>query len=308
MAGISPLPQAKVPDLPFLIYTRTRRADSLETGLHVPTHRIVHGQGSIVPPNQQPRPPTPHTVRASSLPILAHTTCQDHTQKNSRIGTHYNNVTIKHTHLPCTPTPGNMPTHHRSTHTSVWVAVLLVSASAATAGARPYGFATRAELPNAVVQPPTHARAPGSGSHPARQARADAMYTTGGWPCIFPFWYGDVQYLSCTTVDNDFIPWCATAVDAGQNFVTDEWGECALVDNDPRNVLFRTAFRDTLTDPIAAAGEYGPIATCEFPATLRRVYPPHTHTHPLELCILVCCTSQVGYSSGLSPASATVPV
>merc|ERR1719346_532137 len=43
--------------------------------------------------------------------------------------------------------------------------------------------------------------------------------------CIFPFRYNGVVYTSCTSVDQA-AAWCATQVDAGGNFVTDQYGFC----------------------------------------------------------------------------------
>merc|ERR1719346_783857 len=43
--------------------------------------------------------------------------------------------------------------------------------------------------------------------------------------CVFPFRYNGVVYTSCTTVDQA-AAWCATQVDAGGNFVTDQYGFC----------------------------------------------------------------------------------
>jgi alkaline phosphatase D len=48
--------------------------------------------------------------------------------------------------------------------------------------------------------------------------------------CKFPFWYQDVKYNDCITVD-ETKPWCAIFVDAEQNYMPDNWGYC-LPEND----------------------------------------------------------------------------
>jgi alkaline phosphatase D len=43
--------------------------------------------------------------------------------------------------------------------------------------------------------------------------------------CKFPFWYKDVEYNDCISID-ETKPWCATSVDAEQNYMPDNWGYC----------------------------------------------------------------------------------
>ena len=59
-----------------------------------------------------------------------------------------------------------------------------------------------------------HASAPA----PARMQRANVIVTTSGWDCVFPFAYGGVTHDTCTTADNDGVPWCATTVDDGGEY------------------------------------------------------------------------------------------
>ena len=48
-----------------------------------------------------------------------------------------------------------------------------------------------------------------------------------GEECIFPFTYAGTQYVSCTAVDNDGVPWCATQTDGNNDYVEGKWGNCA---------------------------------------------------------------------------------
>jgi len=48
-----------------------------------------------------------------------------------------------------------------------------------------------------------------------------------GSPCIFPFKYENVEYKSCTSVDNNNVLWCPTTVNANQEYVSGLWGNCS---------------------------------------------------------------------------------
>ncbi|CAB4058703.1 unnamed protein product [Lepeophtheirus salmonis] len=48
--------------------------------------------------------------------------------------------------------------------------------------------------------------------------------TSSGTPCVFPFIYKGLTFTSCTTMDSSF-PWCATAVNANQQF-ENSYGYC----------------------------------------------------------------------------------
>ncbi|XP_071746853.1 72 kDa type IV collagenase-like [Lepeophtheirus salmonis] len=48
--------------------------------------------------------------------------------------------------------------------------------------------------------------------------------TSTGKACVFPFVYAGVRYNQCTAVDNGGTKWCATSVDAGNNY--QGYGNC----------------------------------------------------------------------------------
>ena len=45
-------------------------------------------------------------------------------------------------------------------------------------------------------------------------------------PCVFPFVYSGVTYNGCTTKDNNGQEWCATSIQPGGTFVSDQWKNC----------------------------------------------------------------------------------
>ena len=49
------------------------------------------------------------------------------------------------------------------------------------------------------------------------------VLTTDGSACVFPFTYSNASYLSCTTVDYNGVPWCATTNDYPKDL---QWGVC----------------------------------------------------------------------------------
>jgi hypothetical protein len=51
-----------------------------------------------------------------------------------------------------------------------------------------------------------------------------SCYTTQGNECVFPFYYKNVQYKNCTSVDV-YLPWCATKINSSTNAILD-WGLC----------------------------------------------------------------------------------
>ena len=44
--------------------------------------------------------------------------------------------------------------------------------------------------------------------------------------CVFPFTLGNRIFNTCTTIDGDATPWCATQVDASGNYVAGNWEYC----------------------------------------------------------------------------------
>ncbi len=52
-----------------------------------------------------------------------------------------------------------------------------------------------------------------------------SCYTTEGNECVFPFYYKNVRYTNCTSVDV-YIPWCATKVNSTNNNTIISWGLC----------------------------------------------------------------------------------
>ena len=51
-----------------------------------------------------------------------------------------------------------------------------------------------------------------------------SCYTTQGNECVFPFYYKNVLYKKCTSVDV-YLPWCATKVNSSTNAIL-AWGLC----------------------------------------------------------------------------------
>ena len=45
-------------------------------------------------------------------------------------------------------------------------------------------------------------------------------------PCVFPFSYKNIEYTSCTTIENDGTLWCSTEVDGNGNYIERKWGNC----------------------------------------------------------------------------------
>ena len=46
--------------------------------------------------------------------------------------------------------------------------------------------------------------------------------------CVFPFLFGDFLHTTCTTIDGDSQPWCATEVDSnGELTNLSAWSYCA---------------------------------------------------------------------------------
>ena len=46
-----------------------------------------------------------------------------------------------------------------------------------------------------------------------------------GKPCIFPFYFNNVEYDSCTDRDHSTF-WCPTKVDDLGNYIDNEWANC----------------------------------------------------------------------------------
>merc|ERR1712180_137907 len=66
---------------------------------------------------------------------------------------------------------------------------------------------------------------PGPGGTPAPGGSCSATGGTKEGPCIFPFTYYGRIHETCTTIDGDSTPFCATGVDASGTLV-DEYGYC----------------------------------------------------------------------------------
>ena len=68
----------------------------------------------------------------------------------------------------------------------------------------------------------------GSRTAPFPVCRTDATKE----PCVFPFSYKGIEYSTCTTADNNGLPWCSTSLDHRGQYINGRWGHCNL-DCDP---------------------------------------------------------------------------